>query len=402
MRILFVTAAGAHVPWIVPLSWASQLAGHEVRVAVRPMGVDAVRGTGLVTVPLGDEATIQRAQSRHQGLAYRGTPRNLPGNWFADPGLLDKDLRVNMALRLLAAAEGAAADAVALAESWRPDLVVYDTVASVGLVVAAAAGVPAVGHTFGYSFGFDYQGEEELWTAYRRLFEPHGLDPVFPQFLVDPCPPALRDPHRIPWAPMRLIAYNGPVVAEDWLTRRGTGPRVCITSGMTSTLLDGVVARIVDGAEKLGAEVVLAVDHRDRATVAERPPTVRVVESYPLSVLAPTCDVVVHHSGVGTGMITAISGVPQVVLPQSTSQDFWADKVERAGAGVAVRDVEHADPDVIRDAVETVLNDASYREGAEAIRRGNAAMPTPATIVGLLEDCAAGADVRSSPLLRTA
>jgi UDP:flavonoid glycosyltransferase YjiC (YdhE family) len=402
MRVLFVAAAGPHVPWIVPLSWACQLSGHEVRVAVRPLGVEAVKATGLVTVPVGDEATIQQAQSHHGGLAYKGTPRNVTGNWFTRPELLDKDLRVGMASRLLAAAQATAEDTVAFALAWRPDIVVYDTVASAGLVAAAAVGVPAVGHTAGYSLAFDYQGEAELWTVYKGLFDRFDLAPVFPEFLVDPCPPSLRDPYRIPWAAMRLVCYNGPVVAQPWLIRSGDRPRVCLTSGITTTTLDNLTGRIARAVQKVGAQLVVAVERADRADIEENLPDVRIVESYPLSVLLPTCDAVVHHGGLGTGMLTAANGVPQVTLPQSTSQDFWAHKVEQFGLGISIADPETADELVIQQAVETVLTRPEYRQRALDIQREVAAMPSPAAVVGLLEDCAAGADIRTSPLVTSA
>ncbi|WP_083971041.1 nucleotide disphospho-sugar-binding domain-containing protein [Actinoplanes awajinensis] len=402
MRVLFVAAAGPHVPWIVPLSWACQLAGHQVRVAVRPQGVDAVKATGLVTVPVGDEATIQQAQNRHSGLAYKGTPRDITGNWFARPELLDKQLRVGMANRLLAAAEATAADTVALARAWRPDVVVYDTVASAGLVAAAAIGVPAIGHTAGYTLDFDYRGEPELWAAYQGLFDKFGLEPIFPEILVDPCPPSLRDPYRIPWAGMRLVSYNGPVVAQPWLVPSGDRPRICLTSGITTTVLDPLTARIARAVQKTGAELVIAVERADRAGVAQSLPDIRVVESYPLSVLLPTCDAVIHHGGLGTGMHTAANGVPQVTLPQSTSQDFWANKVEQFGLGVSIADPEAADELTIQHALETVLTRPEYRQRAMALQREVATTPAPAAVVGLLEDCAAGADIRSSPLVASA
>ncbi|WP_044856246.1 nucleotide disphospho-sugar-binding domain-containing protein [Amycolatopsis orientalis] len=400
MRILFVAAAGAHVPWIVPLSWACQLAGHEVRVAVRPLGVQALSNAGLAVVPLGDEKAIQEAQNRHAGLAYKGSPRTLKGNWVTQPDLLDPELRVDMASRILAAAEGQAADAVEFARSWKPDLVVHDSAATVGLVAAAAAGVPAIGHTFGFAFGFDYRAPE-LTAVYERLFTPHGLQPVFDEAYIDPCLPSLRDPHRIPWAPMRLVSYNGPLIEPDWLVRRDDRPRVVVTPGLTTTLLDKLIGRIVDGVGGLGAEVIVAVDRASRAGIAARD-NVRIVENFPFSLLLPTADAVVHHSGVGTGMNTASNGVPQVVMPQSAVQDFWAEKIVGTGAGISVPDPDTAPADAIADAVGAVLTKPEYRESAQALRRENEAQPTPGALVGLLEEFARGADACNSPLVVTA
>ena len=64
MRVLFVGHGPAHIPWIVPLAWAARLAGHEVRVAVRPQCVPPVIRAGLIAVPVGDEATAGAAAAR--------------------------------------------------------------------------------------------------------------------------------------------------------------------------------------------------------------------------------------------------------------------------------------------------------------------------------------------------
>ncbi|MGW1147806.1 hypothetical protein ACWD6I_22755 [Streptomyces sp. NPDC002454] len=54
MRVLFaVFPAVAHVHPIVPLAWALQNAGHDVRVAIHPDAVDLVTEAGLAAVPLG-------------------------------------------------------------------------------------------------------------------------------------------------------------------------------------------------------------------------------------------------------------------------------------------------------------------------------------------------------------
>ena len=44
---------------------------------------------------------------------------------------------------------------------------------------------------------------------------------------------------------------------------------------------------------------------------------------------------VVHHGGAGTTPIAALSGAPQVVIPQMYDQHYWAQRVERLGIGTA-------------------------------------------------------------------
>src|SRR4249919_1718919 len=119
MRILFVAAAGAHVPWIVPVCWAARLAGHEVRVAVRPEGEAALTAAGLAVVPVGAPQAVADAQAKHAGLAFQG-PRHLPAGWMSRTHLMDPEVRVTMARRFIAGGVAMAPDTVAFARQWRP------------------------------------------------------------------------------------------------------------------------------------------------------------------------------------------------------------------------------------------------------------------------------------------
>lgn len=59
MRVLLTTwAAPGHLFPMVPLAWAFQAAGHEVRVAGPPSCQDAITQAGLSAVEAGDQAAI--------------------------------------------------------------------------------------------------------------------------------------------------------------------------------------------------------------------------------------------------------------------------------------------------------------------------------------------------------
>jgi vancomycin aglycone glucosyltransferase len=51
--------------------------------------------------------------------------------------------------------------------------------------------------------------------------------------------------------------------------------------------------------------------------------------------LFPRLAAVVHHGGAGTTTTTARAGTPQVVVPQSADQPYWAGRVSELGIGVA-------------------------------------------------------------------
>ncbi|WP_328538816.1 nucleotide disphospho-sugar-binding domain-containing protein [Streptomyces sp. NBC_00344] len=383
MRVLFVGHGPAHVPWIIPLAWACRLAGHEVRVAVRPQCVAPVTRAGLVAVPIGDEARTGAAAARKLALG--------PGRLRAPAdsvAVLDADLSEALIEKMIAVADTLTDDLVDFARFWRPDIVVHDTAAAAGLVAAAAVKVPAVGHTWGVSLGVHCEAESALSPSYARLFERFGADPVVgPSVWIDPCPPGLRPPHGVRRADMRYIPFAGPAALPRWLRgdRTSGRPLVCVTGGVTTSALDEVRDHVVAGLRGLGADVVLAVTPEQAANTGLLPDGVRMVESFPLDVLLAHCDALVHHGGVGSGLIAVTHGLPQLLLPQNAFQEHWSHLVRASGAGIALP--AGAEEGAAGAAVQDLLARASYRKRAESLRAEIDRMPIPDQLVGFLEEC---------------
>ncbi|MFD7167436.1 nucleotide disphospho-sugar-binding domain-containing protein [Streptomyces violascens] len=383
MRVLFVGHGPAHVPWIIPLAWACRLAGHEVRVAVRPQCVAPVTRAGLVAVPVGDEAATAKVAARQLGLG--------PGRLKAaaeSVAVLDADLSEALVEKMIAVADTLTDDLVDFARFWRPDIVVHDTAAAAGLVAAAAIKVPAVGHTWGVSLGVHCESEAELRPSYAQLFERFGAEPVVgPSVWIDPCPPGLRPPHGVRRANMRYIPFAGPAALPEWLrSERPSGrPLVCVTGGVTTTALDEVRDHVVRSLLDLDTDVVLAVTPEQAANTGRLPDGVRMVESFPLDVLLAHCDALVHHGGVGSGLIAVTHGLPQLLLPRNAFQEHWSHLVRASGAGTALP--ADAEEGAVGAAVQDLLTRPSYRERSKALRAETDRMPTPDQLVGFLEEC---------------
>jgi UDP:flavonoid glycosyltransferase YjiC (YdhE family) len=86
-----------------------------------------------------------------------------------------------------------------------------------------------------------------------------------------------------------------------------------------------------------------------------------------LAVLA-RANLVVCHAGHNTVCEALDNGVPLVVAPIRDDQPIIADQVTRAGAGIRLR-FDHARAEQIGDAIDAVLADRAYRDGARRIRR---------------------------------
>ncbi|NEA57516.1 DUF1205 domain-containing protein [Streptomyces sp. SID13666] len=380
MRIVFTSWAWpSHLYAMVPLAWACRVAGHDVLMASQPALTYAVLRTGLPAAPVGQNVDAE-AVFRNIVLT---PPSAQPGSG-GGPRVLD--LLSNLAQAMVD-------DLVELGREWRADLVVFDPTAFAGPLAAAKLGIPAVRHLYGTDL-MSVVGRF-VTGALGPLSEKLGLDGVDPFGVgtVDPCPGGLQVPTASRRLPMRYIPYNGPGLAPPRLPERSGRPRVCISWGTTMGRLDpglflaGDVARAIDG---LDVDVVVASTRGQRELLGTLPDGVDVVESAPLHLLLPQCDLMVAHGGAGT-LLTALSqGLPQLLVPRLPDHVRHSGRLAEAGAGV-VLPAPVDGPEPIRERLAELLAGPGYRESAQRLQEEMRRQPAPAQVVGELESIAAGA-----------
>ncbi|MFE6049459.1 nucleotide disphospho-sugar-binding domain-containing protein [Kitasatospora sp. NPDC056446] len=402
MRVLFtVSDYPAHYFPMVPLGWALQSAGHEVRVACGPAQAGAVGRAGLVPVPVldGPDMLVRGRIFHYFAALGEGADRSLgmplhpvTGRVLEKPSDFDwpRYKRENQQPNL-AAIRRSLDDTVGFARQWRPDLVVHDLMSLEGVLAARVLGRPALCHLWGPVGPEETEpGATLVPQDHTESFARHGVGPMGPELIgriVDPCPPSIAAPFAGERLPVRHVPYNGTgtggVTAPG---RRGGRPRICVVWGNSLAGLLGprsfLAPRIAAALGGLDAEVLLACDpaaltdeHR-----AALPGNVRVLGYAPLGPLLPTCDAVVHHGGAGGGMTAAAAGVPQLALPFTVEQSVNARRMARSGAALAL-DGRTADEAAVRAAVESLLDDSGYRTAAGALAAAIAERPSPARLV---------------------
>ncbi|WP_225102156.1 nucleotide disphospho-sugar-binding domain-containing protein [Streptomyces sp. CoH27] len=396
MRVLFATwAAPGHLFPMVPLAWACQAAGIEVRVAAPPSCQDAVLRTGLPAVAIGPDTEPQRKGPARNARSW-GSDRPWPDGWTARPELLDEWQTTVLdytAGKQVAAAATMTDDLVSFARWWRPDLVVCDALCFAGPVAAAAVGVPHLvkGWELGTLLHTERAGRSGDWLpGYAELFERYGAEPrACSDHLIDTSPPGLRlaESFDVRRTSMRYVPFNGAGTAPPWLAERPRRPRVCVTSGVALGQYDTATAtRVTSGLAEavapLGIELVIAAGAGLGEALADAAPGARIAVEVPFSLLLPTCDAVIHHGGAGTAMTAVASGVPQLILPQSPPYAEIAFRVGQAGAGT-VLDAE-SDPAGIRAALGDLLEAERYAKALAGLRAEMAAMPPPSEVVTAL------------------
>lgn len=409
MRVLFtVSAWRGHWYPLVPLGWALQAAGHEVRVACAPSQSEGITGAGLTPAPvLGevDMVFLGRLQNVWNAQAgswpYPAPPLHpVTGEPMGAVGDFTFAEFARESGRRLAEPTRQGFDAVVgFARRWRPDLVVHELLSLEGVLAARVLGVPSVLQLWGpVGAEEDEPGlrlrPEDPTGAFRR----HGAGEFrsdFIEYVIDPCPAALRPPTSATRLPMRYVPYNGPGEAPGEAPGGEPGrrerPQVCVAWGNSATRMVGpqafVLPEVVEAVMSLDVEVVLTANPADVRALGELPPSVRVLEHRPLHLLLPHCDAVVHHGGAGTVMTAVAAGVPQLALPCAMDQFLNSRRMAATGAAIDLP-AHRVDVPSARAAVAELLGRDSYRAAAAELRRASDELPSPLRLVGRLQELA--------------
>ncbi|MEV4754148.1 activator-dependent family glycosyltransferase [Micromonospora sp. NPDC049559] len=418
MRILMTSfAMDAHFNGSVPLAWALRTAGHEVRVASQPALTESITRAGLTAVPVGTDHDLDHVV-RQAGPAMYAQ--------HADPDFLEHrphllDLRFLRSSNTLLTATFYAQlnndtmvdELVDFARYWRPDLVIWEPFTFAGAIAARASGAA---HARLLSFPDTFLGvrqvfrkrlaqapaeqyedtlEEWLTWTLDRFDLKFDEEIVTGQWTVDQMPASVALPLGQPTIAMRYVPYNGPgaAVVPDWLRAEPTRPRVCLTLGETvrktefpnAVAIDEVFAAVGD----LDVELVAMLSAAERAQAGHVPENIRIVDHVTLHALLPTCSAIVNHGGAGTWATAAVYGVPQVALGWMWDAIYRARRLEALGAGVHIPSFQLTAAG-LREKLVTVLEDPSYRAGAQRLRQEMLASPSPNDVVPVLERLAAG------------
>ncbi|MER5415607.1 activator-dependent family glycosyltransferase [Streptomyces virginiae] len=428
MRVLFTTfAARSHLYAQVPLAWALRAAGHDVRIASQPDLADDIIRTGLTAVPVGeplnqaeDAAVVDdRAWDRTEAEAnpyavdlatwpelldiaetapQRLTPEHTQGVFAAYAPLLFRYFSWQMT-----------DDLVRYARDWRPDLVLWDPLTFAGPVAALAGGAAHARMLFGLDLVGWMRGHHLAAQAGRPAplrddpmsewlgwtLAEYGLDfteeAVTGQWTIDPVPGSLALPTGGLRVPMRYVPYNGPSVVPSWVHEPPARPRVCVTLGVSQQEVFGrdraSVAEIIAAVAALDVEVVATLNAAQVAALgAPLPTNVRVVDFVPLDALLPSCAAVISHGGAGTFQTALAHGVPQILVPDM----IWdtarkAQRLEAAGAGLRITDVDRFSAAELRALLARVLDEPSFARRAARLRDEMMAAPAPSDLVPTLE-----------------
>ncbi|WP_329580400.1 DUF1205 domain-containing protein [Kitasatospora sp. NBC_01250] len=403
MRILFTTSNWAgHYFCMVPLGWALQAAGHEVRVVCSQDQAGTIGRAGLVPVPVLESldmmymsrlnlyARVAEGQVRLPGLPlHPGTGQRVTHLDEFDVATAQKAFSQEYGKSVLAGYEQTAR----FARSWRPHLVCHDVLAETGALVARDAGVPSVYvapglfGTVDEELGLDLGLLDLVNNLSRPGVEPWGREQI--SHVIDPSPgsviPPLGSATRLP---MRYVPYNGPGPLPEWAHSPRDRPRVCVVWGRSATGIYGPdvpsLREAVSAALRGGAEVVLTASAEQVRALGGLPDEVRVLQDFPLDLLLSSSDALIHHGSDNCLMNGAIAGVPQLALALASDQITFSRRLARTGSVIALEGLSATAAQVM-SAVDALLEDPGHAGAALALRAEMRDAPPPSALVPTLE-----------------
>lgn len=285
-----------------------------------------------------------------------------------------------------------AIDLLALAPSWRPDVVVREPLEFGGCLAAEVLGIPHV--SVGVNGGV---------AALNRRLPPAVIEAHRAALGLPPDPhltalcgalhanlmPAAYDPAELEIPTARCYRHTNPgQVGEElpgWVgDLPDDRPLVFAAMGTFFHIVPGRMEAMIAALAELECTAIIAVGAgKDVAGFGPQPPHLRLVEWIAQPLLLECCDLFVTHGGFNSVRESLRLGVPLVVVPVTGDQPYNAARCAEVGVARALPGT--ASPAALRDACREVLEDPGFRRRARALQRQILALPPPETLIRDIE-----------------
>lgn len=271
-------------------------------------------------------------------------------------------------------------------KSWKPDCIVGDSMAVWGKLTALKLGIPFVSSTTTFAFNrysarIMKQGFGELIgmlssmrkanKSVKRLREKgypvKGVLSIIqnddktntivytsPEF--QPCSETFSDKYTFVGPSVSHLAYE--VVKPDKRT-------VYISLGTVNTQNTPFYKNCIAAFGNSDMNVILSVGNRtEPAQLGDIPKHIRIEQTVNQIEVLQQADIFITHCGMNSVSEALLYGVPLILFPQTSEQRGVAYRVKEMGAGIYLKENSVS---AIREAVEAILDNGTYKENAEKI-----------------------------------
>ena len=288
----------------------------------------------------------------------------------------------------------------------KPDCIVADSMAVWGKAVALKLGIPFVSSTTTFAFNRHSAQimKQSLGQLFGMLFSMPKINRhirrlqnrgypvksildiiqnddktntiVYTSAQFQPCAETFSDKY----------AFVGPSIRPAAEAVEKTGEKlVYISMGTVNNDMLPLYRSCIEALKDTPYQVILSVGSQvDISRFGKLPERIAVHPSVDQIAVLEKADVFLTHCGMNSVSEALYHSVPLVMLPKTSEQGGVAARVSQLGAGLLL---EKTDPAAIREAVETVLSDARYREKAADIAAGFRTCPGPEGAADKIERC---------------
>lgn len=381
MRILFSSTRGAgHLQPLLPYARALLARGHEVVIAAPEEVSAAVRDAGFLHFAFDRpaDAVVEPIWARlkaalddeAKGIAIAA------GEVFAGVNATTALPKLRLAI-----------------DTFRPELIVRDSLEYASLVAAVVAGVPHA-RVAVHSVSFEEMLPASVNAPLDALREHAGLpaddgaslrdEPVFSSFPASLdrvlASSRMRPPFRA-----RTVEDAPNVLSAAWAAEDDPRPLIYITFGSIIggiAHLRSVYRTALDAVADLPVRALLTTGRGVEAgAFGAVPANVHVEAWVPQRDVLPRAAALVCHGGSGTVLGGLAAGLPMVIMGVGADQPHNGRLIAAAGAGLALTKPEAS---ALRAAIQTVLSDAALRTHAVKLASEIAAMPSIESAVDVL------------------
>lgn len=271
-------------------------------------------------------------------------------------------------------------------ERMKPDCIVADSMAVWGKAVAMKLGIPFVSSTT--TFAFNQHSAKIMKQSVAELFKmifsmpkinkhikrlqdkgypiknvldiiqndnnTHTIVYTSPEF--QPCSETFSDKY----------AFVGPSIRPTTSEIEKTRDKlIYVSMGTVNNDMLPLYKKFIEAFAKTNYQVILSVGSLvPMEKFGNLPENILVYESVDQIAVLEKADVFFSHCGMNSVNESLYFGVPLIMLPQTSEQSGVAERVHQLGAGIRLEEVNVVS---ILDAVNSVLNDDTYRKNAIAI-----------------------------------
>ena len=265
----------------------------------------------------------------------------------------------------------------------KPDIVVSDSMAFWGKLVAMKHDLPYVSSTTTFAFN-RYSAkymQESIWDIGKMLFALPRIDKqlkrlrekgypvkslldiiqndndtntiVYTSKYFQPCAETFSDRYHFIGPSMRPITKPVEKTADK---------TIYISMG-TVNQNKQFIRNCINALAHTDWQVIISMG-TDTDHFAELPENIQVYESVDQMAVLSIADAFITHCGMNSASEGLYYGVPLVLFPQTPEQNAVARRTEELGAGVRLKSIAEED---ILDALTKVIEDSRYREAAERV-----------------------------------